>query len=481
MASRPLIALITCLFSMPLAADLLDNVGYTRLQTELGERMPAGRGLTIGQVEAPLQVDHDRDPRTSKVTTWWPDVGHRDLRTSKLIDRSNAPPGAFSGHATAVARHLVGEQHGMARAVDALEVFSVADWFGNRLRIAAATPPIAAASRVVNHSWASSLDQRGRAALDGRVLRRVDWLAERDELISVAGIRNAAKATNAPLLASAYNVLVVGRSDGWHSRGTARVDDVYVAGRTRPHLVAPAKTASIAAPLVAGAVALLVETAADPLLSTCATAITTRSGLSVYDAGRAETLRAILMATADRRTDNTSYANISNYRARATDRTVNGLDRRFGAGQLNIHSAWRLLQAGEQEGGRGSTVAASGFDFVAGTGTAAAARSYAFSVGDAFCAATLSWHLQFPGTGASRFDASVSLPDLDLHLYSADGDLVAVSESRSETTENIYQRLDAGSYRFEVRPAGPAQPPVDYALAWRCRSSERGDDSGVDD
>jgi len=63
------------------------------------------------------------------------------------------------------------------------------------------------------------------------------------------------------LLSSAYNMIAVGRTDGGQDFGSDAIDSVYVAGRTRPDLVAPETTTSAATPEVSAVAALLVETA----------------------------------------------------------------------------------------------------------------------------------------------------------------------------------------------------------------------------
>ena len=55
------------------------------------------------------------------------------------------------------------------------------------------------------------------------------------------------------------------------------------------------------------------------------------------------------MAGADRITSNPVSANITDYRAIVANQTSNGLDRRFGAGQLDIFTSYEMLLAGEQQ------------------------------------------------------------------------------------------------------------------------------------
>lgn len=439
---------------------MLRDIGYERLRAELGARMPTGDGLRLLQVESPLAVDHDGDDATPVMHTWM--VGaHEDLDTV-FVDRSGGPAGVSSRHATAVARRLVGTRFGLAPGVAAVDVYNVGDWIGSILRAGTASVPAATPARVGNHSWAATLDTPARGGLDAAVLRRVDWLAERDELITVAGIRNRVGATNTTLLASAHNVIVVGRSDGKHSHGTAALDRVYDAGRSRPHLVVPLGTSSAATPVVAAAALLLTEVASDPALSTRAEPLITRAGLSVYDAGRAETIRAILLATAMRDLHDETDERHPRFA------TSNGLDERFGAGQLDIHAAWRLLAGGERER-TADELPASGFDFVTGLEPWTDA-DYALRL-DAPCRlqATLSWHVFFPGLESRRFDASAELRNLDLELYArrADGwQRVASAASPGDSTETVAAALTAGCYRLVVRSR--AAQRQDYALAWRC-------------
>ena len=72
-----------------------------------------------------------------------------------------------------------------------------------------------------------------------------------------------------------------------------------------------------------------------------------RNGAVIYNAERSETIKAALMAGASRFTFNTSTtANVEDYRVAAANQTDNGLDWRYGAGQLNINNSYNILAAG---------------------------------------------------------------------------------------------------------------------------------------
>ena len=61
-----------------------------------------------------------------------------------------------------------------------------------------------------------------------------------------------------------------------------------------------------------------------------------RNGDTIYNTERTEVIKAALMAGAVRITNNTTGNDITDYRIDAANQTLNGLDIRYGAGQLNI-------------------------------------------------------------------------------------------------------------------------------------------------
>lgn len=214
---------------------------------------------------------------------------------------------------------------------------------------------------MTNHSWVGNTNDH---LSNGTILRLVDRLVERSEAIQVTGLTNGLG--NSPLLGgSGFNVIAVGRTDGLHQQGSIAVDGLYGAGRTVPTLVVPVGTTSSATAAVSAAATLLVQTGHDggASLSEGSTAI---PGVgTVYNAERSETIKAALMAGADRETHNTTTrAGITDYRS-AGHETANGLDSRYGAGQLNMLDSYRILASSEQRSfqlGR-EDIAPYGFDY----------------------------------------------------------------------------------------------------------------------
>lgn len=456
------------------AADYRDDIGHHRLEARLGTAMPTGAGIPVALVEAVVKVDDGQ--------TWQPDPGNPEFAGKTLLNRSGAPADLHSGHATTTARMLFGTASSVAPGITSISVYSAEHWLGDGALKTSPTGtgprPGTLNARLASHSWVANAPP-----FDGQVLRRTDWLIDRDELIQVVGLTNGG--TNRNLLANAYNVISAGRSDGSHGRGSVALDLAYTAGRTRPDVVIPAGTTSEATPKIAAVIALLLEfgksreyLATDPV----ARSTTTRLGGIVHNQGRSEVIRALLMAGALRRTANTTTADLVDYRKHATEQTANGLDRRYGAGQVNVYRSHAMLAAGEQNSvedhapGRGEA-GTEGFDYDPAFGGANGSNStgtYFLPVAktDGMLSATLAWNLRVAGGPAGNFSGTTALYNLDLELFDvtgADGwTRVAKSASGIENTENLWVPLRAGRrYALRVtRGAGQDRFDWDYALAW---------------
>lgn len=467
------------------AADVRNDVGYPALRAALGSTVPDGAGVPVVLVEG-ITRDAAGQP------VWLPDLGRPEFAGKAIANLSNQPRGSASGHATAVARIFFGRTESMTPRIRTVSAYSAPDWTGAGY-LQATWPgtglePVPTAARVANHSWI------GDMPLAGEVLRRVDWAVATDEFIQVVGTANTG--ANQPLLASAYNVIAVGRTVG-SAFGSAGVDALYTAARVRPDLVAPAETSSAATPLVASAAVLLIGLAeSSPRLSTDPTVRSTRNraGTVIRNPGRSEVVRAALMAGADRRTANrwrgtVPPADIRDYRQDPAYQSDNGLDHRYGAGQLNVYTSYRILASGEQnsaedEPGAAGRTGASGFDYDPHFGGAAGANAVATYrlpyVPVPELRATLAWNLAVDGGARGEFAGTARLHNLDLRLWrvAADGSrtLQAASTSTTENTESLWLRLPSG-FRWELEVvAAPGSPPFDwdYALAWHLRPGDQG-------
>ena len=453
---------LTLLLSLAPAAraSYITDIGYGALQAQLGAATPTGAGVRVTHVEAPIN-----DVNGGAAPIFMPDPSYFEFAGKTIIPVGGNSSGLFSGHATTVGSLFYGTTSSIAPGITQIESFEANSWM-NSLATAfgsATTSP----NRVANHSWI------GGSPTDtgiGTILRLVDRQVAVNEYIQVVGLTNGNG--DSPLLGgSAYNVISVGRTDGVHQQGSVAVsgDTVYGAGRTVPTLVAPQGTTSAATPVVAAAAAVLVQTGHEGGL-TLSEGSTTIAGVgTIYNAERSETVKAALMAGADRETANTSTdANITDYRS-AGHETANGLDSRYGAGQVNIYNSYRILAGGEQKSVQngGSDIATFGFDHgsIGGPNGSGQTASYFFNATtiDVSLFASLVWNLDV----SNNASLTSRLYNLDLSLFDVTTNrLVASSASLLDNTENLYFKLLLGN-RYEMRVTTTETTPWDYALAWR--------------
>jgi hypothetical protein len=183
------------------------------------------------------------------------------------------------------------------------------------------------------------------------------------------------------------------------------------------------------------------------------------------------------MAGADRETNNASTnANISDYR-RAGHQTANGLDDRYGAGQVNILNSYQIIAGGEHnigDLGCAGTVLCAGFDYdnaFGGANNSNNTAEYFFSTQAGFdwlFSAALVWNIDINAAN-DDVTGSATLHNLDLQLIdlSAGNTIVGSSTSTVDNTENLWLPLQADhNYALKVLAQGPAFE-WDYALAWR--------------
>ena len=217
-----------------------------------------------------------------------------------------------------------------------------------------------------------------------------------------------------------------------------------------------------------------------------------RNGDTIYNAERSEVIKASLLAGADRLTKNINTSDdISDYRVDPANQSANGLDARFGAGQVNVYNSYHIIAAGEQnsnedDGPGTETIGVYGFDYDPsfGSGGNNNIASYYFSAGadPKILSASLAWNIDIDG-GNNRFDGTATLYDLDLFLYDVTGaqSLLISSTSSIDNTENIWTTLSANrDYLLQVVPkAGQSNFEWDYALAWQIATDTDGD--GISD
>ena len=473
---KKLLVLAVTVLSQQAFADYKDDIGYTKLQSELGFTTPAGAGVAVAHVEAAIVNT------LPEADAWMPDVSASQFDGKSIVDRSLPSSNGISSHATGVGNLFYGNS-AMASGIVNVDVYSASNWIiDGFLKTGSQFKPLLSESRIANHSWVGSMEEKDVSVEvvkenTVRVLKRVDWLVEENEFIQVAAMNNGS--SNQPLLGSSYNSIGVGRTDANHAQGSIELDSTYVASRTRPDVVVPVAVTSSAAPIVAAASAMLVEQAHSAAQG--ATAVIS-NGDAIYNGERSEVVKAVIMAGADRISSNiSSSADINNYRAEVINQTVNGLDSRYGAGQLNVDNNYQIMAAGEQdsvEDGGLENVAMMGYDYDHAFGGAENSNAHASYFLDMIVeekqqlTASLVWNLDIENTGdRSLFSPVASLNDLDLFLYDVTGGselLMNRSTSKIDNTENIWSFLEQDhDYRIDVIAADGAPFKWDYGLAWQ--------------
>lgn len=440
--------------SLVLATDAatLGEIGLTSLQSRLGASAPTGAGIDVKLIEAGS-------------TAWVPDDAHPELLGDTILDITGS--GGISVHATTVGRNFFGS-NGVSPDVDDIHSQSANSWINSGgLRTLQSSAPAIETRRVQNNSWIANfvdifdngmppnlLFTAEEVATDA--LRRNDFMINRDDILSIVGVNNGSGSSFPQLLANSYNAIAVGLTSGNSTQGPTTID---LPGRSKPDLVAPKGVTSYATPLVAGSAALLLETAGKPHLS------------SNPRASRWQTIKAVLMAGATK-----SEFDLTGSTGTTLDdwsrTTTQPLDRRYGAGELNIDNSERILSAGEQEASAVADVGLVGWDF--DTIEIGETQSYFFDIAAGFTAdlsilTTWAREIDFTaGVSGNPATLTPSLANVDLQLFEATGftpgTMVDESVSTLDNVEHIFQQdLAAGRYVFQLQSDMAWD---DVAIAW---------------
>ncbi len=425
------------------------QIGYTDLVNELtasGSTVPNGSGVRVTQSEAPVSTT---GTGASTVYAYLPDPS---LYTGVTITNQSAASytGTSSWHADMIGQAIYGNSS-MGSGVTNVDLYFWADWIQTgKLNYGTSSAPKTEANDVMNASWVYTT---GNATADRNILNRLDYSIQRDDYVAVVGINNhdLGTETQQNLLASAYNVISVGRSDGVHVSGTSTTVNT---GVTFPLIVAPVPTTSEATALVSGASVFLVSAA--------------QSGTGVahntsVNGTKSESIKAILLAGATK----AQFPGWSNSASHPLDAT-------YGAGQLNVYNSYHILMAGEQTPSATSSnlVANTGWDFNTINLTSANTISYYLNLtsGGSFSIA-LTWNALYTAVGGDYTNMTLSLANLDLYLYTVTsgtvGSLVLSSTSTADNVEYIWSSsLAAGNYVVQVKNL-VSSGTIDYAVAWQ--------------
>jgi len=419
--------------ALPLARgqSALDIIGLPALQSQ--DPTLTGSGVVVDQVEsAPDPFDFEVSP---------PAVEQSGTLFSFLSTQGEAHGfpnhvGHASGHANQVAQSFYGMGSGVATGVRHIANYETSLFFPSVIQRQLAIP-----AAVVNQSFEfGGHDSAQDQAYD-------DYIARFHTLIA-SGVGDGG-----PVLtpSDCYNGLGVGAYGGASSVGPA------ANGLCKPDITAPAGATSFSTPLIAGAAALLVQDAS-------------RQGANTLAAVDSRTIKALLLNGASKPGDWTHTPN-------------SPLDKRYGAGVLNVFTSYTELQGGRQPptlaevtGAPGHPPLTSGAPTPVSTawdyrgvnsGSAKAGVNHYLIATNASGAlvATLVWNKPYRAASINR---------LGLYLYNSAGQFLASSKSAVDNLQHLYVTgLGPGTYDIEiVKFAGPPGAPgvlsthEAYALVW---------------
>ena len=411
------------------AQDYRDDLGFFALRDELGAAMPTGAGIGVSQVEAALDEGG---------TIYLPDIAGYAAQGKTITAKSGA--GTTSGHATTVGTFFYDLNLSLAPGVTMVDAYEANDWIGDGfLRTGTTSGPRAESRKVQNHSWIGTTNN-GMQDFDVEILRRFDFAIQTSDFVAVVGLNNGFGNPVPPLLASAYNAIAVGLTNGGAGSGLTTIDG---SGRIKPEIVANPfiMQTSFSTPTVGAAAAMLRQNAP-------------------ANAQHSVTLKALLLAGATKHQFPTWSRT-----------TTQPLDSRLGAGQVNVYNSYHALAAGQQAASTSVSVGRRGWDF---STTTAGSRLYFFDIplGDTASgfSAILSWHrIITDGTAGPLWGSPTSnVPNLSLKIYAASGfvvgTLVDQSVSPVDNVEHLYEpHLPPGRYALEVTGD---QTGISYGLAW---------------
>jgi PEP-CTERM motif len=408
-----------------------DQVGYTQLVNEFGASLATGDpSVRVGLNEA------DTNSSTT-VAAFVPDLTHPELSGKNYnIKPSGSQSSTTSGHATGVARTYFGTNFSLVPNITEIDVYEANDFVLNRQGFNTSTNPEVVNVSVLNHSWIGE----GLSDADAvDINARMDYTVNRDNVTSVVGLNNNLAALP-QIYAQSYNSIVVGVTNAGHSRGTTTLGG---AGRTKPDIVAPQPSTSLATAVVSSTAALLHSAAKNNLAN----------------ARNSETMKAIIMAGATK----SEFTNWSNTPAKP-------LHSFLGMGEVNAYNSYKILLGTEQAGSAVQPVkntSVRGWDY--GESIAAGTSLYWTFRVDAPIPETsvvLAWNALYQDT-LGNYNGTLSLANMDMRFYNSStsflGTELAASLSTVDNVEHIYLRnLSAGTYTLAVTSDRNTQ----FGVAW---------------
>lgn len=463
--------LIFSFFSFSVDSRSQDDLGYDLLLQSVNNNQDLGSDIILTQVEAGDE--------------YYPDTTDPEFTGKNFSNLNQSPNFTVSNHATSIGKIIYGNSSSMAMGVSDINIIGANDFLSYELdftHFPYSTPRVGT-GRIVNHSWVGDYvfltDEEDKISDTTNLLKHLDWLIANDDAVHVVGVNNNLN-TDIPLLSSAFNVISVGKTNSIHDYETSILEGNYSSQRPLIHLVVPENYTSNSTAYISSALAVLVDLG-NKNQNWSMGSFNNRNGDTIYNSQRVEVLKSVLMAGASRLTFNSSNNDqIRDYRLSANDQTGNGLDYRYGAGQLDIYSSYLILNSGEktsQEDGGSSNIGFSGFDYDPSFGGSFGSNNVGtydlgISQDNGFLQASLSWNLRVDGPNSNPiipFNTNSTLRNLSLTLIditSGTEEEMIISNSLTDNTQNIWIELQSGHhYQLKVKSMNN-NFRIDYGVAW---------------
>lgn len=436
--SRSLLTVaVAALLEAGAEAEWRTDAGYFQLANELGGALPTGSGIAVFQCEADADGSGGSPylylPQASTVTPF-AGADHFIGKTFHALGGT----GDASGHSNSVGNTFYA-WGSIAQGVSTIYVQEAGQFYGT-VDDGMAPDSFTALGLVQNHSWIAVAGNEAQASAYKTMLRRFDFMLNRDGRLAVVALNNGIGAVP-HLLAPSYNAICAGLRSGNHST-SGTLSDQDGPGRMKPDLVVDQDVTSRAAPAIASASAVLYD-AIQP---------------SHPGGDHPQVVKALLLAGASK----------GNLPAWQRDVSAEPYDDVLGAGELNIRNAFYILAAGRRAFSDSVEAGATGWDFSAASSTAA--RRYFFTVpADRFAttfSAAITWHRIVTKVGPSY---TTSMPNLTLKLFPSVNFVpgtspIDQSNSSVDNVEHVFLRnLPPGQYLLEVTSDTSSHS---YALAW---------------
>ena len=424
--------------------------GYQDLLKKYDYHIPSGRGITILQAERNHTPDDIGDVKhlfNSK-----PSDTHSEF-VSGILSVADDSPSLYTRYTT------------FSENLDSFHTADTADlreFFDDSLSSTNTYPaqsydgtPITPA-KLVNVS-------NTNGGSESSLVKQFDKFVEENDIVACTA-QSSFDWGNLTTSGMSYNSIVVDQQQiNTNNYGGAKIND-HGSPRYKPDLIAHhTGTSGSSTAIVCSSAAVLLER------------INVDSSLS--NAYKSFVIKAILMAGATRFNykistewgNGVSQASIPLFYEGEWERTSDAqpTSYKYGAGALNILTAYNILDAGEFNPDDSDTVSNIGWDYEEGI-LAQQEKNYTFNITQASVfSSVLVWHRKINDKINDSLELESKLPDYEMSVYDSNDQKVALSDNTTSNVELIETPLQPGKYRLKVKlKSADGLANASYGLAW---------------